>query len=648
MRSERWRSGAWFQFRAGIYGGLKSHVPVQEARALVLPRRFPHEAVSTPLPCAQPQPVNACFACNASPSVSRACSLPVIVMVADLVLNAKREKGAPPVFTGGWPIVGHFLRFAANPLATIRDGYTKHGPVFTMRFLHYNMTFLVGTEAHTPFFRANDTELSQNEPYKFMTPIFGEGIVFDAPIEVKNQQLKFVAGALKGSALKTYVSMIVDEVERFLESEWGAEGEKDLLDEMSNLTILTASRCLLGPEIRGTLFGTFSQLFREIDEGINPIAIFFPNAPLPSFRCVRLPAPTCALAGAARCRCLASFGHLGGSRQEPNLLVVTLWQSWLVPPLRGRTPHTRSRPRPPPSPPARLPHHPRCSRRDAARREISKIFGSVIEKRRSSPEGEKPSDMLQAFMDAEYADGSRCTNDQITGMLIGTLFAGQHTSSISSTWTILQLLQKPALLQRALDEMVVSFGTTSPTARESVNMGSVQQLSFLHNCMKEVLRMAPPLIMLMRKVHTPFTVCGVTVPRDHLVFAPVAVSMNLPNEAKDCAFKNPETFDPDRFVAPREEGKGTLAFAAFGGGTHGCLGEQFGYLQVKTIVSMILRRYEITAVGPLPAPNHQAMVVGPLQTNKSCVIRYKLRKTPLAAPAGWTAGAGAAAIPASA
>jgi sterol 14-demethylase len=210
-------------------------------------------------------------------------------MVADLVLNAKREKGAPPVYTGGWPIVGHFLRFAANPLATIRDGYSKHGPVFTMRFLHYNMTFLVGTEAHTPFFRANDTELSQNEPYKFMTPIFGEGIVFDAPIEVKNQQLKFVAGALKGSALKTYVSMIADEVERFLESEWGAEGEKDLLDEMSNLTILTASRCLLGPEIRGTLFGTFSQLFREIDEGINPIAIFFPNAPLPAFRCVPCP-----------------------------------------------------------------------------------------------------------------------------------------------------------------------------------------------------------------------------------------------------------------------------------------------------------------------------------------------------------------------
>jgi hypothetical protein len=65
-----------------------------------------------------------------------------------------KEPNAPPVWRGGLPFFGHFLRFAANPLAVIREGYAKHGPVFTLRFLHYSMTFLVGTAAHTPFFRA--------------------------------------------------------------------------------------------------------------------------------------------------------------------------------------------------------------------------------------------------------------------------------------------------------------------------------------------------------------------------------------------------------------------------------------------------------------------------------------------------------------
>lgn len=211
-----------------------------------------------------------------------------MLFVASAVLSSKKEEGAPPVWGGGWPIVGHFPAFAVNPLAVIREGYRLHGPVFTLRFLHYNMTFLVGAKAHTPFFEARDEELSQSEPYKFMTPIFGQGVMFDAPLPERRQQLKFVATGLNGSALKTYVSMIADETEKFLDTEWGVSGEKDLLDEMANLTILTASRCLLGPEVRGELFGTFSQLFKEIDEGINPIAIFFPYLPLPAFRCVRV------------------------------------------------------------------------------------------------------------------------------------------------------------------------------------------------------------------------------------------------------------------------------------------------------------------------------------------------------------------------
>ena len=252
----------------------------------------------------------------------------------------------------------------------------------------------------------------------------------------------------------------------------------------------------------------------------------------------------------------------------------------------------------------------------------------MIRARRAN--GIKREDMLQSFMDATYVDGTSCTDDQITGLLIGTLFAGQHTSSISSTWVVLNALANPPILKRLHDELAATLGPDTG----ATSMAALQGCSLLHNCMKESLRLAPPLIMLMRKVHTPFAVCGTVVPRDHYVFAPLAVSMNLPESSPDCAFTKPEKFDPDRFAPPREEGKGTLAFCAFGGGVHGCLGEQFGFLQVKTIVSILMRRFEIEAVGPLPKPNHQAMVVGPLQTNNSCVIKYRRRKTPLVAPAG--------------
>lgn len=316
------------------------------------------------------------------------------------MFRAPKVADAPPIWDGGLPIVGHFGSFASNPLATIRAGYAAKGNTFTMRFLNYNLTFLIGPDAHTPFFRANDEELSQNEPYRFMTPIFGRGIVFDAPIDIKDQQLRFVASALKGTALRSYVPQIVMETAAFLDT-LGDEGELDLMDAMANLTILTASRCLLGREVRETLFGEVSHLLRELDEGINPIAIFFPNAPLPAFWCVRV-------------------------RPRP----------------RGRGSFLN-------------PHPPPFSRRrrDKARKAIGELFAGVIRNRRANA-GEKPDDMLQAFMDAEYRDGSKCTDDQITGMLLGTLFAGQHTSSISSTWTILNLLHQPSLYARAMEEQV--------------------------------------------------------------------------------------------------------------------------------------------------------------------------------------------------
>ena len=54
-------------------------------------------------------------------------------------------------------------------------------------------------------------------------------------------------------------------------SKWGDEGEVDLKEELSNLIILTASRCLLGKEVREQMFGRVSDLFHELDAGMIPI-----------------------------------------------------------------------------------------------------------------------------------------------------------------------------------------------------------------------------------------------------------------------------------------------------------------------------------------------------------------------------------------
>ena len=52
-----------------------------------------------------------------------------------------------------------------------------------------DVVLLTGPEANEIFFRAPDEDLDQAEAYPFMTPIFGEGVVFDASPEERRKAL---------------------------------------------------------------------------------------------------------------------------------------------------------------------------------------------------------------------------------------------------------------------------------------------------------------------------------------------------------------------------------------------------------------------------------------------------------------------------
>ena len=46
--------------------------------------------------------------------------------------------------------------------------------MFTVNLMTQKMTFLIGPEAASAFFKATDKELGQDEVYGFMTAVFGE------------------------------------------------------------------------------------------------------------------------------------------------------------------------------------------------------------------------------------------------------------------------------------------------------------------------------------------------------------------------------------------------------------------------------------------------------------------------------------------
>src|SRR5690606_10784980 len=93
---------------------------------------------------------------------------------------------------------------------------------------------------------------------------------------------RFVKWGLSTEAFRSYVPMIQEETTNYFKR-WGQSGKSDLSDAMAELIIMTASRCLLGPEIRSRLDESVAQLYHDLDNGFAPINVFFRNLPLPSY-----------------------------------------------------------------------------------------------------------------------------------------------------------------------------------------------------------------------------------------------------------------------------------------------------------------------------------------------------------------------------
>src|SRR5690606_6551426 len=131
--------------------------------------------------------------------------------------------------------------------------------------------------------------------------------------------------------------------------------------------------------------------------------------------------------------------------------------------------------------------------RDKARIRLHKLVKEIVQKRQSQTE--KPTDMFQMLMDNHYDDGTPLTTNEITGMLIGVIFAGHHTSSGTAAWVLLELLKHPEHLKAVRDELDDVLGSDG-----EVNFQNLREVTQLENVLKEVLRLHPPLIVLMRQV----------------------------------------------------------------------------------------------------------------------------------------------------
>lgn len=440
----------------------------------------------------------------------------------------------PPRFAGAVPLLGHMAKFARDPVAMMQAVRAACGPVGEFRMLNKRVVLLTGPAAQEAFCRAPDETLSQKVAYRMMTPVFGEGVVFDAPPERLNEQLRILMPALRDRNMRTYADIFTEEVDGMVAG-WGEGGDIDLLDFTAELTTYTSSHCLLGSEFRRSMNEEFARVYGDLEKGVNAIAYVNPYLPLPVFR-----------------------------------------------------------------------------RRDRARARLLEMITAIIDQRRAS--GSTAQDALQVLMESRYSDGTALTPNEITGILTAAMFAGHHTSSGTEAWTIIELARNPEWMARVTAELDALYERDG-----GLTYQAFREVPVLESVLKEVLRLHPPLVILMRGVLHDFTVEGVTIPAGKLVAISPAVSHRIPE-----LFRDPTRFDPSRYDEGREEDATPFAWIPFGGGHHRCSGAAFALMQLKAITMSLLRRFTFELSDPPDSygPDYTKMVV---QVRQPCRVRYRRR-----------------------
>ncbi len=188
---------------------------------------------------------------------------------------------APPHLSRAWPLLGHLPELRRAPIELFWRVRNECGEIGEMNFAGNRVVLLTGEEAQEAFFRGSDEQLDQAAAYPFMTPVFGKGVVFDGTPEQRKQAMR--NQSLRDKFMRGHAEVIAFEVRRMM-STLGDEGEIDLLDSFSELTLYTSSACLIGRQFREELTPEYFSIFYELEKGTDAIAYVNPNLPLPAFR----------------------------------------------------------------------------------------------------------------------------------------------------------------------------------------------------------------------------------------------------------------------------------------------------------------------------------------------------------------------------
>ncbi|AFY96969.1 cytochrome P450 [Chamaesiphon minutus] len=224
-------------------------------------------------------------------------------------------------------------------------------------------------------------------------------------------------------------------------------------------------------------------------------------------------------------------------------------------------------------------------RSQRARRQLNAFLTETIDRRQQQGNLAEAQDVLGLFLASVDEVGNALSTEQIVNELLHLLNAAHFTTATALTWAVVELAARPEWQEILRSELA---GVRHDRPLELEHLKHLHQMSAF---LKEIERVYNPSgVVLFRQAIESIDYAGYRIPAGWGVIVAQGLTHRLPS-----LYMHPETFDPTRFLAPREEDKQhPFALIGFGGGAHRCIGMEFAKMEMKIFLATLLSKYDWT------------------------------------------------------
>jgi cytochrome P450 len=217
---------------------------------------------------------------------------------------------------------------------------------------------------------------------------------------------------------------------------------------------------------------------------------------------------------------------------------------------------------------------------------IDEIIATRRRRLAQDPDG-MPSDILSLLLGAlDPATGRPITEAEVRSNILTFIAAGHETTANCLSWSLFLLSQSGEWRERVAAE-----------ARREIDrpmVGVADRLVMTRAVVEESMRLYPPIAAISRTAIGPDELAGVAVRRGSMVvIAPYVLHRHRH------LWRDPDYFDPGRFLGDARMRIDRFAYLPFGAGIRTCIGSAFALQEATLVLATIMRHFALEL-----APGH--------------------------------------------